>query len=233
MTFSAIVSEVMNRLNLSSTDAQTRIGQFVNQRYRQLTSSLGLITSRRITSTLTIDPTDTDTYPNLPELTLASFEKVFNITTTGNGDVGEGVLTLQELTYDEITSHATYTRVPRAWAVKTITDSSVTIILDSVTATDTFPLTIEGYSNLTDLSGSNVPSFPADFHDILLEGAMADELHKMEKPQLALLHEQKFESRLSDLRMFIAKSAFLDQYQGKQKSRQSYYWPWFTRVGLE
>jgi hypothetical protein len=52
---------------------------------------------------------------------------------------------------------------------------------------------------------------------------MAGEYRKMEKLSLMQDAEANYEKRLSDLRMWIAKSAYLDVVQGKYTTR-SFRW---------
>lgn len=227
MTFTTIVATVQDRLNLTSSASATRIGEFVNERYRHLTASIGLITSRRETGTLVVNPTLVLVYPDLPEITILLMEKILKITLLSDG----GVKVLPEKTFDDISNMNTNTALPQCWAVKLVEAHQVTIILDAVPLTTPFTLGIEGYAQADVLSGSVEPAFPESFHDILIHGAMADELKKMEKPQLAQLAENKFETRLSDLRMFIAKSAYVDIVQGINKPSSIWYRPWYTRSG--
>lgn len=226
MTFDDLVSEVMDRLNLTSEDARTRVGKRVNDRYKRTTSSIGLITSRRVTIDVTIDPTAIDS--TLPDYTVVGIEKIIRIT---SNFPTEGIRTLKELTYDELTGVLTLAQTSRAWAVKLMGSGQVTFTIDSFT-NDVFTLSVEGYVISDTLSDDAEPFMPGDFHDILVAGAMADELDKMEKPQLAQIQEQKYEARLSDLRMFIAKSEWLDIVQGKDKPDCFWYRNWFSRSGI-
>ncbi len=70
-------------------------------------------------------------------------------------------------------------------------------------------------ADLAVLGASDTPTFPEQFHDILVYGAMAIELDKMEKPDRQAAAEARFQGRLSELRFFIATSAYLTIYQGK------------------
>lgn len=228
MTFNAIVATVMDRLNLTSSAATTRIGEYVNERYREVTSGIGMITSRRGLTDIIVDATNIIAYPSLPEIESTGFEKILRILLLNDGG---RVRTLSQKTYDDITNMTTNTELPHCWAVKTIGPSAVIFVLDSYPLTDPFTLRIEGYVQSSTLSGTTEPNFPEDFHDILIHGAMTDELKKMEKPQLAQIAESKFNGRLSDLRMFIAKSAYLDIAQGIDKPGQLWYRPWFSRSG--
>lgn len=217
----------MDRLNLSSPEARTRIGLRVNDRYRRITSSIGLITTRRLIDSVTIDPTDIDS--TLPDYTVDDLEKILKVTLMTSADTPR---TLREVTYDELTNVGTNDALPRVWAVKRVGSHEVTITFDGFPATDTFDVKFEGYELSTVLADDAEPVFPEDFHDILVEGAMSDELRKMEKAPLAQMAEAKYEQRLSDLRMFIAKSAYLDIVQGKDKPGYLWYQRWFTRTGI-
>lgn len=222
MTFDQIVDRVLDRLNLTSVEATTRVGENLNDRYRQVTSSIGLEPVRIGTSDITVNLTN---YPDLPELEITTFDKLTKIMLVD----GTALRTLKELTYDELTNTPTVTQTPNNWAVKEMGAHSVTIVVDGYT-TDDATFRLQGYTRLTDISGTTEPVFPEDFHDILVDGAMADELRKMEKPQLAMEREAKYEQRLSDLRMYIAKSAYMDIVQGKNKPSLTWYWPWYSRI---
>lgn len=226
MTFTTIVQQVMDRLNLSSPEARDRIGAAVNQRYKMSTSSIGVETSRRKIVTMTLDPNEVGNI--LPDLEVEGIEKVLKVTLPIDG---QRIRVLKQLTFDELTNIESVRALPRAWAVKYMGSQTSTITFDSV-ALDPIEATIEGY-DLTDVLADDAqPFMPEDFHDLLVEGAMSDELRKMEKPQLAQISEQRYEQRLSDLRMFIAKNAYLDIIQGKDKPNQLWYRPWYSRTSM-
>ncbi len=92
--------------------------------------------------------------------------------------------------------------------------STVTIFLDSIPAT-VYALHADALVNLSMLSGTMVPAFTQDFHDILIYGGMATELDKMEKYDLSAKKEKQFEQRLSELRLYQASSAYMDIIMGK------------------
>lgn len=202
MTFLEIKTEVANRLNLSSAEALTRIGSYINQRYRRLTSSLGLSTSRRSTSTTTtVIGTDTATF------SLEKIELVYILTPTGKRRI------VYEITYEEYRRLSTISPksgTPQQYAVKKINPSSVVVSLypnpDAI-----LTLNADGLATSTTMVDVDTPNIPADFHDALVLGAMADELFKMEKYDLSGRKEKEYEERVSDLRMFIAKSAMISQ----------------------
>lgn len=227
MTFTEIVAEVADRLNLTSSAAMIRIGKYVNKRYRWVTSGIGLQTSRRVVLDVEIDPTDVGS--TLPEYTFTDIEKILKITMTADNG---GVTVLKEKTYDEITMIGTISRLPRSWAVKRMGSGEVIVVFDSFPATDTFTVHVEGYEIPEVLEDDMEPYLPASFHDILVEGAMSDEYMKMEKPGMAQAAEAIFTQRYSDLRMFIATSAWKDIAQGKDKPGQLWFRQWFSRVSI-
>lgn len=217
MTRLEIVNEVLERLNLTSTDARSRVEKRVQDRYNRISSTTGLITSRRVTKDFTIDPT---TLSTLPDYRIESMEKVSRILRLT--DTEQRVL-LPESSYDEVTARNLVEGLPQRWGVKLMASNYVIITFDRTPTADSFSISVYGYTNILTLGDNDEPIFPGSFHDILVEGAMSDELRKLEKSALAQLAESKYESRLSDLRMFIAKSGYTSIYQGKTKSSV---WPW-------
>lgn len=220
MTFDEIVDEVMEVLNLTSDAARLRVGKFVNRRYRRVLSAIGLDTSRRVSLDQVIDfsvaPYDTS-LPNV-EIPLTKIIRVQLMID------GVRPKLLDEMTFDEITEREPVDGNPSAWAVKLMDAVTTTITLDNFPTTEAFTLRMEGYVNVTNLEDDDVPAFPEDFHEILIEGAKADELRKMEKYPMAAESEQIYVSRLSDLQMFVAVSAYKDQQQAKNSTQWDWNW---------
>lgn len=200
----------MERLNLTSAEATARVGRNLNNRYKRLTSSIGMDTSRftQVSKAATIGN---------QSLTFTGIEKVNTVIDKSSGKD----LILEQLTQDEMHQISVRSEPPRHFSVTNMHYNTVTIYMDCVPTT-TFTLYADGIVTLSTLSGTDVPDFPESFHEILVFGTMADEYRKMEKPQLAQAAELDYEKRLSDLRMFIAKTAWLDIYQGKDINR----YPW-------
>lgn len=212
MTFATIVTEVAARLDLSSSEATTRIGRELNVHYRDLTASLGLNPTRRslVTANTTIASND---------VTYAAIEKIERI-------INQNTIPykiLQEVTYDDIRNlnpESNSSDSPTCWAVKSVTSSGIVIALDKNAVTQ-YALKAEGLVTNSDLSGSNEPAFPQSFHYILTEFCLYDEYMRMEKKDLAQLSLGRAERGLSDLRMFFAKSAYLDIVQNGRKVRNT------------
>ena len=199
MTFLELKTEAANRLNLTSPEALTRLGSYINQRYRRLTSSLGLTTSRRATATIsTVIGTDSVTFA------LEKVDEVY-ILVAGKRNL------VYEFTYEEYRTCSTKnpkSGTPKQYAIKKIAPSSVTIALypnpDAI-----ITLNADGLAAASTLTDTDTPNIPIDFQDALILGAMSDELFKMEKYDLAKDFSMQYEARVSDLRMFLAKSAFI------------------------
>ncbi len=224
MFFEDMVDEVKDRLNLTSIEAEIRIEAHINSRYRRATAGTGLLTSRRLTSDLDLDGATPGT---LPLITIEDYEKILKIQ-IDNG-VGARPTTLIQLTWDELSNKSQTTGLPRYWALKRSGAGFVIIQIDGYPAT-TFTLKLEGYDIADTLTTGAEPYIPTDYHYILIEGAIADELRKMEKYQEAKIHEDIWTMGLSDMRYFLAKSSYLEIKQGKNKLSRS--WPLPTPTGL-
>lgn len=224
MTFLEIVDQVLDNLNLTSDDARERVERRVNYVYKKVTTSIGLVTSRRIIQTVTIDPTEVGS--TLPDITIEDVQKVLAVRYVVSATNSK---TLEERSMDEILDTTLVRRIPQSFAVNLMGPTYVTIRLDAY-PTSTFTLNIEAYEIAPVLEGLMEPYFPEDFHDLLIEGVMMDELRKMEKPALAEIASKNYERRLSDLRYFIAKSSYMDIVQGKWTSKQPWYRLWWNRT---
>lgn len=212
MVFDELVSEICERLDYTSDDAKSRVGREINARYRRITSSIGLETSRRTTVSAQA------TIGNRT-MTFTGIEKIIEVVDKTDPN---SPIVLSQITRDEMDLLPIREEPPKSYAVVRIHSNSVDIYVDC-TPTTTFTLYADGHANLSTLSGNQAPDFPESFHDILIYGVMADEYRRMEKVQLMAASETDYERRLSDLRMWIAKSAYLDIHQGKY-NRQKYRW---------
>ena len=202
-----------DRLNLTSDQAISRVGRELNARYKRVSSSIGLAVSRRVYDIAVQTVTD-DKY-----LTFTGVEKievVKDVTTV------DQPIALVERLPGEMNDLVIKDSQPRNYAIFSVTHNTVTILVDSNVVEDAF-IKADGLETAETLSGSLTPAFAESFHDVLVFGAVADELKKMEKFQLAKDAEEDFERRLSDLRMFIAKSAYLDIYQGKTAAEKNWW----------
>jgi hypothetical protein len=199
VTFLELKTEAANRLNLTSTDAYTRLGSYINQRYRRLTSSVGLSTTRHSTINVnTVAATETIT------IALEKVELVYNVT------AGQRTM-LGWLPYEEFRTRVVEDNQvgePKQYAVKDTNPGTVVIALYPV-PDDIYTIYAEGMASAATLTDSDTPNIPTDFQDALILGAMADELFKMEKYPLAQDFQRQYEMRVSDLRLFLAKSAYV------------------------
>lgn len=205
MTFTEIQTEILERLNLTSAEATSRVGRAINRLYGTITSSISLDTSRNelgVPATIVLGES---------ELTFAGVEKVFRVFDTSSGRIKE----LKEVTLFQIREENPGTGMPTKWAVITIDADSVTIRVNTVAQT-AFTIYADGLTSLPTLSGSDIPIIPKSFHDVLIEGVLKDEYQKLEKPQSAKLALDTYNQRMSDLRMFLTKSAYKDVYQGQR-----------------
>lgn len=208
MIVDQIITEICERLGLTSDEAKSRVFRELNSRYRRLTSSIGLEPTRRqqITGTLEAES-------NLLTASIA-VEKILAVIDKDSGIA----VTLPQVTPDEINSLTVLTDRPKHWAVGPYSTGIATALTDCVRLAGDITLYMDVITTLNTSDNTSEPNFPASFHDILIYGVMADEYRRMEKVQLAHDCEIDYERRLSDLRMFIAKSAYLDIMQGKYET---------------
>lgn len=222
MTFYEIVTRVMARLNISSTTSESRISDTVNDVYKAVTSAIGLETSRQETTTFTVNSTSA-TYATLPEIEFEDMEKVIHIDYLASATARPEPL--EQITYNSLLEMKTENRRPYRFAVKSMNAHTVTIRLDGYpTGNTNFILRVTHLENAATLEAADEPAFPESFHDVLVNGAMAIEYAKMEKAGLSQMFQRQYELRLSDLRMYIAKAAYMDAVQAKDRRQGPYPW---------
>lgn len=205
MTFDEIVDDVAEQLNLTSAEAITRIGKRVNRRYRRVTGDCGILTSGQFE----LEVSETVT----PGDRLVTFEDVEKLATVYTEDTPPRHL--DEVSFVEMRQKTL--RVgdhPNFYAVVNHTSTSITIMLDSEPETP-YDLLADGIVSAAVLSGDDEPAFPASFHDILWEGALADELRKAQNFKDAETHENLFKERLAHLKLHLRSSASMVAQQNK------------------
>lgn len=213
MTFTDLVNEALNRTSQTSADATTRIGRSINEAYRWLASDVGFTTIQRTTASAS-----TASGNRFVTFTAEKLLSVYNPAYTP-------VTVLREVSVDELLNQVVPTDPPTQYAIYTSTASTVTIKLNCLPAS-IYTLTADALVNLTTLSGTQVPAFAEDFHDILLFKALAVEYMKMEKPDMAKYYDNEnpnnlglFQQRKNAYRYYLAVSASRDIYQGKTSGR--------------
>ena len=205
MLFTDIRTEVMDRLGYTSTTAETRVGRAINKIYREVGTSIGMSFARQTATSITVTT-------GTANQTFTATEKVLQVWRLdgSSNPIVLGEVLLAELRDAIIPDNDK----PTVWALVSTTSNAVTIRLNAAPET-AYTLYADVIAEVSDLSGSNEPAFPESFHDILIEGVLKDEYRKQEKIQLARDSDATFQRRLSDLRMFVAKSAYQDIQQGK------------------
>lgn len=207
-SFNELLLDVSSRLNLTSDEARARVFREINMRHRRATSSVGLAPTRRGTRSVnaTIDNRNV----------IFGLEKIEAVMYPRNpGAVDNQPDVLDEITRDEMITEPIKGEPPTKYAIDTTGPISTTIIINAIPQT-TFELQAIGLTTAETLAGvADSPDFPESYHDILVWGALADEYRKMDKHGPAREMEFEYKRRLSELRMFIAKSAYLEIYQNK------------------
>src|SRR5688572_10783543 len=126
MTFTEVVAEVMDRLNLTSSTATTRVGRAVNRIYREVGTSIGMSFARQINTSVAV------TIGN-PEVTFTGTEKILQVWTLNDST---NPTILDEVMLASLREVATPSSdAPRKWALRKTASNSVTIRLDKSPAT--------------------------------------------------------------------------------------------------
>jgi hypothetical protein len=222
MTFEYIVSQVMSRLNLTSPEAETRVGQAVNETYRDVTSSVSLETSVRGTATgLTVnesryvDFTTADSEGEEDDRTLVKIMSVY----LPESELPAPWNVLQSVTFDELRNSTPLSWPPQRYAIANTGAHNVRIFLDCEATDDDDELYADVQMNTVTLTSDDEPMFPENFHDCLIYGAMALELDKMEKEERAKRAWDKYNTRVAALNYFLSKDAYMRIHQNKYSGR--------------
>ena len=212
MTFTEMVTNVMNDLNLSGSAATARVGANINKAYRRVISSCGLDYVQTVVDVQVTTVIGNRSLVWSPSTTTPStgVEKILVI----RNPVTNPAWVLTEVLLDDLRNQIVGSDPPQQYAIQTISSNSVTVMLDCVPATN-YNLLADVLSNVTSLSGSQTPNFPEDFHDCLEHYARARELKKLEKSSDADDEMKEFKTRRDELAWYLAKSAYKDIYQGK------------------
>jgi hypothetical protein len=124
---------------------------------------------------------------------------------------------LEEITYDEMKAKVPTEDIPIYWAKKRLGSDTATFMIDS-TIPDGLTLVLECEETKSTLSGSDVPNFFEEFHEILVIGAKIDELLKKDKPTLARVFKDEFDETLNELALKAVIGASMDIVQNKRAS---------------
>ncbi len=211
MTMNELVEYIAEDLGTPSQDTKTRIAHTLNVRYKQVTSSIGLNVTRR-------EELSTNATIGSRLITFTGAERLDTVFRK----IGTRNIILDEVTNDEMTAITPHDEPPNCYAISAVGPASVTLKLDCTPST-TFALYAHVLGDATTLSSNDQPAFPESFHDILIHGVKADEYRRRDKQALAADAEKMFLGRLSDLRMFIAKSAWLSIYRGKHADKVAWW----------
>jgi hypothetical protein len=203
VTFKDCQDRVMARHNLTTTEARTRIKQYINERTRHVQTSTNIRRVRRGTVSI-------PTVIAAPTLVATGVARVLAVSTALDNRVLEERTLVQLRLMDPNLSRV---GDPQYYAVNVVGATAPTLRFQPI-PNRVLTLTIDGMLLGTEMTADgDIPGFPEDFHNALIFGASADEYDHQEKADLLMVQEQKFERRLSDLKYWMATSAFLEQGQ--------------------
>jgi hypothetical protein len=203
VTFDQIVHEVLERMSLTSADAQLRVGAAVNRHYRRITSLLGMETTRIVV----VHDVMTVGLATVSFQGIEKIDRIFDVSDpTTRRMVPEVSLHRQRMTPPG-------TSAPGAWAMQEAGPDYVVVLFDTVPQL-AYALQADGWVTRAELVAGDEPLFPASFHDVLTWFALSEELLRKEKTQLATAYEGKAEALLNDLRFHLADTHTRELRQG-------------------
>jgi hypothetical protein len=190
MTLAQMAVHVRNQLNLSSASSYERIKDVIRERYAWVLGDLGVRLAALTQATANASIGDRDV--------AFTGHKIYNVYIT------TGLVKLDEQSYDQLMNVVAGADPPTAYAVVGTTATTVTIRLNT-TPGSTFGLTADvlGDVDAYALADNDAPVFSAYYHDLLVHGALAAELRKMEKPALADKQEELFQARVAGLKTVV------------------------------
>lgn len=214
MTFIQIQDRVLDRLNLTSTDARARVKNFINERYRQTVTSTSL-------PRLRIGSLSVPTVSGAQTLTVSGVKPITIMLPALNR-------LLYERSQDQLRSYdpsGQWLGAPQYYAVTNFGATTFALLL-MPKPDAAYTLTMDAYTAGVDLNNAgDAPAFPEDFHDLLENGALADENDHKNNDTQAAKYEKRYQARVSDLRYFIAKSVYLHRVQnGSATNAAAWYW---------
>jgi hypothetical protein len=203
VTLQQIEDRVMRRLGLTTSEQRQRVRDEINDRYREVQSTLNLGRTRRSTKTFTTVSGSRDVVASG-----VSVLETLRDTTVRKSPLSE--ITLLELRARDAADAVT--GVPDTYAVSTHINDVLTLKLHPV-PNQVIALSADVIASGTEMdSPDDEPTFSPDFHDILVHGALADEYMRVEKARpLGQIEEGKFEKRLGELRLHMARTAHLSR----------------------
>lgn len=232
MTFVTLQNRILNRLNLTTTTARSRIKDFINERYRAVATSVGLVSRVRF-GTVTF-PTVNGQYEYQLAAAILTPNNVGDVIHAQTLTYVAGNRILLESTLDSlrVTDPGNLrTGFPVRWAQHKyqrsggVTTTNVAQVYMWPKPDAVYTIQVDGILSGVDLSNdTDVPVLPDDFHDVLELFATADELYKESHADQAKIFEQKAEARLRELRYFIEKSVYCGLQQGEHGAWWWGYW---------
>lgn len=212
MTFTEIVQTIQGDLNLTSAASATRIGGWVNRAYRRIASdfSIRTIETQLGIAINTVVGTRELTFSSATTTPSVGVQKVLSFYNPNTNPYSPII----EMSVDELRNTALSTDPVQRYAVLREGAQSTTLMLDCIPGT-IYGLMADCLVNLSTLSGSQVPAFTEDFHDILIYKGKQLELMKMEKYDLADAQKDEYDTRVGEYRLYLALSNHKKTFSGK------------------
>jgi hypothetical protein len=205
VTFKEIQDDAMERLNLTSADARTRVKRYVNEWYRRILGRLGMSRLRDASSTTIILADGQAEY----DVSAVKIAHIFDPT-------NEVMLVERSLTWmrDMDPTDSYRSNYPVAFAVRKVGATTLKVRVWPI-PNQALTLRVDTSSGATALSADgDVPVLPEDYHWILSLAARVSEYEKLDDDRYKIAR-QDLEDAIRELRYHIAKSHTKQWSQGE------------------
>jgi hypothetical protein len=196
MTFTEIVAQICQDLNLRGPETLDRVGQKVNARYREVLRRLGMNVYLRTEVDINLSAGTQDQIYDLDDPTLGRLVALYWAPDATTENPNPRKKMLDELTYEEMKEVIPSTDIPRRWCKVRVGNNWTQFKVDS-TIPDGATVTVEGEEYPTVLEGDAEPSFENIYHDLLVFGGKADELFKS-KDTIARATAKDWEAKFTE-----------------------------------
>ncbi len=214
MNFTEMVRRVASIVNISSDDGLARIGDTINERYRQVCKAVGIAPS-----IVWVVATANTTVGNR-QLTFGTSGTPVTKLMAVYDATANPVRELTQISLIDMRNTIVGTADPATeYAVELSGSQSVTVLLNT-TPQSIYTLTADAETVASRLTGVLIPAFDPDFHDILTYAGISVEYGVKGNRAESERYDKKSTARLNELGYQLAVSATLDLVVGSSRQRR-------------
>lgn len=204
MTFTEIVARVCRDLNLRGDETLDRVGESVNQAYKEVLRSLGMNVYLRVEVDVDLEGGTQDQLYDLDDPVLGRLVALYYKPAATATNPNPQAKMIDEITYAEMKEVVPTTDdQPRKWC-KVRVGANFTLFKIDSTIPNGCTVTVEGEEFPTVLEGDIQPAFEGLYHDMLVDGAKAAEYGRQKDANARALSKElsdKFKASIGELKL--------------------------------